>query len=74
MLAGKGLITLKHVRCRVKMQNNLLKQSETLVGLRQEDTPTCILFNLALEKVMKDSEIEIKGTIYKKYPDMCLCR
>jgi hypothetical protein len=49
-------LTLKHVRCRVKMQNNLSEQCETSVGLRQEDTPSCILFNPALEKVIKDSE------------------
>ena len=62
------------MRCRVKIQNNLLEQSETLVGLRQEDNLSCILFNLELEKVIKDSETETKGTIYKKYPDTCLQR
>jgi len=36
------------------------------VGLRQGDALSCILFNLALEKVIKDSEIETKGTTYNK--------
>ena len=60
--------------CRVKIQNNLLEQFVTSVGLRQEDTLSCILFNLAFEKVIKDSETETKGSIYKEYPDKCLCR
>ena len=60
--------------CRVKIQNNLLEQFVTSVGLRQEDTLSCILFNLAFKKVIKDSEIETKGTIYEEYSDMCLCR
>jgi hypothetical protein len=49
----------------------LSEQSETAVGLRQEDTLPCILLNLALQKVIKDSEIETKGTIYRKYPHTC---
>jgi sorting nexin-29 len=27
---------------------------------------SCILFNIALEKVVRDSEIETKGTVYDK--------
>ena len=48
------------MRYGVKIQNNLSEQLETLVGLRQEDALSCILFNLALEKVIRDSETEIK--------------
>ena len=51
-----------------------MEQFVTSVGLRQEDTLSCILFNLAFKKVIKDSEIETKGTIYEEYSDMCLCR
>jgi sorting nexin-29 len=36
------------------------------MDLRQEDALSCILFNIALEKVIKDSMIETKGTIYNK--------
>jgi sorting nexin-29 len=59
-------LTLKHMRCRVKIHNNLLKQCDTSTGLRQGDALSCILFNLALETVITDSEIETKGTIYNK--------
>ena len=58
--------------CRVKIQNKLLEKSVTSVGLRQEDTLSCILFKLALEKVIKDSEIETKGTIFIKRIQICV--
>jgi sorting nexin-29 len=62
-LMGLARATLKHVKCRVKMQNNL---SEPFGTLRQGDTLLCILFNLALEKMIRDSGIETKGTVYNK--------
>jgi sorting nexin-29 len=58
--------TFKHVKCRVKMQNNLSEPFGTLTGIRVGDALSCILFNLALEKVIRDSGIETKGTIYNK--------
>lgn len=54
------------MRCRVKRRNNLSKQSEASVGIRQGDAIPGILFNVALQKVIGDSEIETKGTIYNK--------
>jgi len=36
------------------------------VGLRQGDALSCMFFNLALEKVIRDSEIETEGTTYNK--------
>jgi sorting nexin-29 len=65
-LMGLARATLKHVKCRVKMQNNLSEPFGTLTGLRQGDALSCILFNLALEKVIRDSGIETRGTIYNK--------
>jgi sorting nexin-29 len=59
-------LTLKHVRCRVRIHNNLSEQVDTSIGLRQEDALSCILFNFALEKVVRNSEIETKGTIHTK--------
>jgi sorting nexin-29 len=44
-------LTLKHMRCRVKIHNNLSEQFDTSIGLRQGDALSCILFNLALEKI-----------------------
>lgn len=59
-------LTLKNVRFRVKIENNLSEQSETSVGLRQEDAVSCMPFNLALGKVIRDSQIETKGTVLIK--------
>jgi hypothetical protein len=35
-------LTLEHMRCRVKIHNNLSEQFETSVGLRQRDALSCI--------------------------------
>jgi hypothetical protein len=35
-------------------------------GPRQGDTLACLLFNIALEKVIRDSGIERRGIIYYK--------
>jgi sorting nexin-29 len=59
-------LTLKNMRCRVKVHKNLSEKSDTSIGLRQFDALSCILFNLALEKVARDSEIQTEGSIYNK--------
>ena len=48
--------------CRIKFQNNLSEQFETAVGLKQGEPLSCILFNPALEEVIRDSKIVNKGT------------
>ena len=35
-------------------------------GLRQGDGPACLLFNLALERAIRDSRVETTGTIFYK--------
>jgi len=42
------------VRRRFKIQSNLSVQSETSVRLRQGDAASSLLFNLALDKVIRD--------------------
>jgi len=56
------------VRFRIKIENNLSDQFQTSVGLRQGDALSCILFNLALGKVIRESQIETKGTVLTKVP------
>jgi sorting nexin-29 len=68
MLTGLVRATLKHVKCIFKMQNNVSEPFGTSMGLRQGDALSCILFNLALEKVVRDSEIETKETISSSPP------
>ena len=35
-------------------------------GLKQGDGMSCLLFNIAVEKIIRDAELETKGTIYSK--------
>jgi sorting nexin-29 len=53
-------------KCRVQMQNNLSEPFGTLMGLRMGGTLLCILLNIALEKVVKGSDRETKGTVCNK--------
>jgi sorting nexin-29 len=57
---------MKTVQCSVKIQNDISEQFETNKGLRQADALACLLFNVVLEKVMRDAGILNSGTIYNK--------
>ncbi|GFT66124.1 reverse transcriptase domain-containing protein [Trichonephila clavipes] len=46
--------TLKNVRCRIKIQKYLSEPFTTERGLRQGDSLECLLFNLVLEKCIRD--------------------
>ncbi|GFV72407.1 reverse transcriptase domain-containing protein [Trichonephila clavipes] len=46
--------TLKNVRCRIKIQKYLSEPITTERGLRQGDSLACLLFNLVLEKCIRD--------------------
>jgi hypothetical protein len=59
-------MTMKTVQCSVKIQNDISEQFETSNGLRQGDALACLLFNVVLEKVMRDASIMNSGTIYNK--------
>jgi hypothetical protein len=58
--------TLKKVKCRIKLQSQLSEPFFTQRGLRQGDALACLLFNIALENVIRDSGIERQGIIYYK--------
>ena len=58
--------TLKNVKCRVKIQNQLSDEFMAHKGLRQGDALSCLLFNIALEKVIRESNIDTRGTIFNK--------
>jgi sorting nexin-29 len=63
-----GLVrpTLEPVKCKGKKQNNLSEPSGKSMGLRQGDPRSCILFNVVLEKVVRNSGLETKRTMYNK--------
>lgn len=59
-------LTINRVLCAVKIQNDISETFETKNGLRQGDVLACMLFNIALEKVIRMSRINTSGTIYLK--------
>jgi hypothetical protein len=59
-------VTIKRVKCRLKLQGSLSEPFITQRGLRHGDVLACLLFNITLEKVIRDSGTERRGVIYYK--------
>lgn len=59
-------MTFKTVKCRIKIMSHLSEPFYTEKGLRQGDSLSCLLFNLALEKAVRDAEINTSGTILQR--------
>lgn len=59
-------LTLSETKIMVKIQNCLSEPLEIKNGVRQGDSLACLLFNIALEKVIRDSNINNRGTIFNK--------
>lgn len=59
-------LTLEKVECRVRVGGDISEPFETTNGLRQGDALSCILFNIALEKVVRSAGVTMTGTIYNK--------
>ena len=51
---------------KVKVQNELSESFHIRIGLRQGDALACILFNIALEKIIRDANINQRGNIFYK--------
>ncbi|GFU10612.1 reverse transcriptase domain-containing protein [Trichonephila clavipes] len=58
--------TLKNVRCRIKIQKYLSEPFTTERGLRQGDLLACLVFNLVLEKYIRDSGLDRSGTLWNR--------
>ncbi|GFW37931.1 reverse transcriptase domain-containing protein [Trichonephila clavipes] len=58
--------TLKNVRCWIKIQKYLSEPFTTERGLRQGDSLACLLFNLVLDKCIRDSGLDRKGTLWNR--------
>ena len=50
--------TMTNVQCSVRIQSHLSEPISTTCGVRQGDALACLLFDLALEKVIRDSGIQ----------------
>ena len=59
-------ITMTNVQCSVQIQSHLSEPMSTIWGVKQGDALACLLFNIALEKVIWDSGIQTRGTIFFK--------
>jgi hypothetical protein len=59
-------LTMENSQYRIKLQSELSKLLNTITGLSQGDSLACLLFNIALEKVIRDSDIHTRGTIFYK--------
>lgn len=59
-------MTLSHVRARIRIRNNLSDIFEAEEGLRQGDGLAALFFNIVLEKVIRESNVETSGTIFRK--------
>jgi sorting nexin-29 len=59
-------MTITGTRNRVKIQDDLSGVIKTDRGLRQGDALACLLFNIALEKVIRYAGTQRGGTIYYK--------
>jgi Reverse transcriptase (RNA-dependent DNA polymerase) len=62
--------TLEGVVCSVKIEGHLSGAFESEVGLRQGDGISTMLFNIALEGVVRRSGIEKSGTVFTKSVQM----
>ena len=51
-------MTMTTVTCQVKVHGKLSRPFATTIGLRQGDGLACLLFNLALERTIRDSRME----------------
>lgn len=58
--------TMSKVICKVRIENDTSDAFQTNTGLRQGDALACLLFNIALEKTVRDANLENRGTIYNK--------
>jgi hypothetical protein len=58
--------TIEGTTVKVKIQNELSGSIHIRNGLRQGDTLACILFNIALEEIIREASINQRGNIFYK--------
>ena len=57
---------MTNVTSQVRVNGTLSRPFATTKGLRQEDGLACLLFNLTLERAIRDSRVDTTGTILYK--------
>jgi hypothetical protein len=66
-------MTLSRTYNKVKVQNKLSVSFRTECGIRQGDSLSTLLFNIGLEKVMRNIEINPGGTIFNRTRQFMAC-
>ena len=51
--------TMNKTQCQVMIQNSLSEPINVKNGFRQGDALACLLFNITLEKVIRDAAVEV---------------
>jgi hypothetical protein len=59
-------VTMNNTQCRVTIQKRFSAPINVKNGIRQGDALTCLLFNIALEKIVRDAALNMRGTIFYK--------
>ena len=59
-------MTLVNTNSKVKIQGKLSPSFETVIGLRQGDSLSTLLFNLCMEKIIRNVRINPGGTIFNR--------
>jgi len=59
-------MTLENSRCSVRVGEDLTEAFHVKKGLRQGDALSCDLFNIALERIVRNSVANWRGTIFHK--------
>jgi len=66
-------MTLANKNSKVKIQGKLSPSFETMIGLRQGDSLCTLLFNLCMEKIIRNVRINPGGTIYNRTRQCLAC-
>ena len=59
-------MTMENTKSQIRIQSDLSDSIITKKGLRQSDSLACLLFNLALEKVVRNAGIQTSRTTFYK--------
>lgn len=59
-------MTLSNVECQIRIQGDVSRTFKTHTGLRQGDPLSSILFNIALEKIIRNTDLTTTGTIMNR--------
>jgi sorting nexin-29 len=59
-------MTLTNTNSKVKIQGKLSPSFDTMIGLRQGDSLSNLLFNLCMEKIIRNDRINPGGTIFNR--------